>query len=215
MVIQNENSTLSAEECKKVTYSNHSLCPFVTALRLLSTTTLTPVQTFFCGMQGITDPPHAQLVASQSAEPNPRTNHDLERHPALAVSLGDSGEDSGNSTRSEQWAWYLAQTPFPQGLRNTQPHPISRQRRHTRVERRQQLQYQNSSHPRSRQSPGGYQSVLPQDEGTRMKDFSSAPLLRTESCPLPGPAPADALSCQLMRRQHSVHFPLLPFYNRC
>ena len=55
----------------------------------------------------------------------------------------------------------------------------------------------------SSQSPGGFLSIFPNDSGMGV---SSVPLSRTESCPLPGPASGKS---QVMRRQHSVHFPSL------
>jgi len=53
------------------------------------------------------------------------------------------------------------------------------------------------------QSPGGFLSLFPNDGSVGV---SSVPLSRTESCPLPGPASGKS---QVMRRQHSVHFPSL------
>ena len=54
----------------------------------------------------------------------------------------------------------------------------------------------------SSQPLGEFLSVFP--NGGRM-GVSSVPLSRTESCPLPGASG----KCQVMRRQHSVHFPSL------
>ena len=152
-----------------------------------------------------THPCDAHLVASQPAGPNSRNIHDSECYSALPVSLEEYGDDSSNSTRPNplinDWSIWMQHQDLPHALRQ-----------HLKMWQKQQQQHQNASHPRIRQSPGGFQSVLPQDEGSRMMELSSIPLSRTESCPLPGPAAADAPSKgQFMRRQHSVHFPLLPF----